>query len=208
MGYLAVLLVALYLMSQPDKPMSHANETKLAQAATSMGIGSPWLLWLLWTAQGESGGSIAAWNDSPGERAAAGKAFDRLVAQGRWPCPETRDVYAIGSGGWFGQLAPYTVLFGHELGYGCDPHAIWRDPVASIRVHLRQVRGTLAILRSKTGGGGTFLQLRALYGLPSRDPQLVDTPERRAQYTKTLRRAGLDPALLDQVVPPLPEVFS
>lgn len=185
------------------------SQGRAAIVATAQNLGLPptWIDWLVWVARGESGWSITAHNDSPGEARASARAYDRLVAEGRWPCGEEASAYAIGSGGWYGQLAPYTIVFGAPRGLGCDVLAIWRDPVASTRVHLRQVAGTLSILRDKTFGGGTWLQLRALYGLPSRDPATVDTPQRRNLYTRSLRRSGIDPAMLDAVVPPLPEVF-
>lgn len=180
----------------------------VAATVANLGLSEPWISWAIWTAKGESGWSTGAHNDSPGESKAAGDTFDRLVGEGRWPCAQTRSKYAIGSGGWFGQLAPLTTYFLADIGAPaavyCEPLQAWKDPRASTLAHFRQVRGTVNILRSKMGDAGTFLMLRALYGLPSRDPTKVDTPERRAQYSKTLEKAGIDPSFLDQRVPPLP----
>lgn len=185
-------------------PPQGAGRDAIIAAGQALGLPPPAITWLLWVAKGESNWSITAHNDSPGERAAAGKAYDRLVKEGRWPCPTERSRYAIGSGGWYGQLAPFSVLFASRVSIGnqCEPLQIWRDPQLSTAAHVEQVKGTLRIARSKLGGAApTWLQLRALYGLPSRDPNTVDTPERRAQYTRTLQRAGLDPAFLDEKVP-------
>jgi hypothetical protein len=186
--------------------VTSTDRASVAAAAQALGLGGDWRDWLIWVSKGEAGWKITAHNSSAGERAAAGKTFDRLVDEGRWPCELVRERYAIGSGGWYGQLAPLTIHFGQSFGLGCDPLAIWHDPLASTRCHLAQVKGTLSILRSKTGGAGNFLQLRALYGLPSRDPATVDTPQRRAQYSATLKRAGINPSFLDRIVPNLPGV--
>lgn len=208
-----LLAVALAIASGKRETMQAAPKGKPVETARALGLEGDWLLWIRWVAQGESRQRINAHNDSPGESAAAGKAYDRLVAEGRWPCAKDRKRYAIGSGGWFGQLAPLTIFYGAKLGYGCDPIAIWRDPIACVRTHLAQVRPTLASLRRRTSGHGTWMELRALYGLPSRDPDdptdpsdshNIDTPERRAQYSGTLRRLGIDPSFLDREVPPLP----
>lgn len=191
----------------------------VAATVANLGLGEPWISWAIWTAKGESGWSTGAWlgrpkddgSFSPGalnERKAAADTLTRLVGEGRWPCADNPAKYGIGSGGWFGQLAPLTTYFLADIGAPasvyCEPQAAWKDPRASTLAHFRQVRGTVNILRSKMGEGGTFLMLRALYGLPSRDPNKVDTPERRAQYTKTLEKAGIDPSFLDQRVPSLP----
>lgn len=207
---IGALLAAAVAMSRARRHVpattTSIDEVSVTATANALGLSQTWRTWLLWVSKGESGWKITAHNKSEGERAAAGRSFDRLVLENRWPCDLQREKYAIGSGGWYGQLAPLTIHHGNALGFGCDPSAIWRDPIASTRAHLAQVRGTLQILRSKTGGAGTFLQLRALYGLPSRDPATVDTPERRAGYTKTLKSAGIDPAFLDQIVPNFPGV--
>jgi hypothetical protein len=197
---------AVFSRARPTTPavVMTAGRAMVVATAQAMGLSGWWADWLVWVSKGEAGWRVTAHNASPGERAAAGKAYDRLVKEGRWPCPLQRSSYAIGSGGLYGQLAPLTIHFGDALGMGCDPIAIWRDPIAGTRCHLEQVRGTLAILRSKTGGKGTALQLRALYGLPTRNPATVDTPQRRAQYSATLRRAGIDPVFLDSIVPQLP----
>jgi hypothetical protein len=193
-------------------PSGSAKRAAVEAAARNAGLPDPWVQWVIWVAKGESNYSLTAHNDSPGERSASRKAYNRLVSEGRWPaaCPKDESRYAIGSGGWGGQLAPYTVVFLARLGAPsalyCDPKAAWKDPRAAIAAHLEQVRGTLNILRSKTGNNATFLQLRALYGLPSRNPFEVDTPKRRAAYTKTLQAAGISPAFLDTPVPNLPPV--
>lgn len=202
-------IAGLVLVGRSSPPSAEIeiprSQRRAAIVATGQQLGLPptWIDWLVWVARGESGWSIQAHNDSPSESSASGRAYDRLVREARWPCEQTRSRYAIGSGGWYGQLAPFTIVFAVQMGMGCDPIAIWRHPVQSTLTHLRQVRGTLATLRAKTGGAGTFLQLRALYGVPSRDPATVDTPNRRAAYTRTLTRAGIDPAMLDAIVPPL-----
>lgn len=184
-----------------------AGRDKILAALDDAGVDDDtWRAWALWVAMGESGWNSSAWNGklpTPGglkERAAAGKAYDRLVADGRWPCEHTRAKYAIGSGGWYGQLAPFTVMFLPEHPLQCEPRAAWVDPVASTLAHFGQLAGTARILRRKDSSPN-MLQLRALYGVPSRDPATVDTPQRRAGYTKTLERAGIDPSLLDAPVP-------
>lgn len=195
-------------VSMGDTVVIPASTGRAAVVAAGQSFGLPeaWVLWLVWTARGESGWKITAHNDSAKESAAALKAYNRLVSEGRWNCPHVVNVYAIGSGGWYGQLAPYTVLWGEERGYGCDPIAIWRDPSAGTRIHLVQARGVLLNLLSQLPPEKrTWLHLRALYGLPSRinEPASIDNPERRAQYGSTLQKAGIHPAFLDQLVPPM-----
>lgn len=189
------------------------------EAWADLGMPPRWAQWGRWVALGESGWHITAQNGKPSstshfhqaERAAAWQAYERLAEQGRWPCPPVPQAQAPGSGGWYGQLWPLTSVFLAEK-YGsafaewyCDPVAVWRNPRLSTIAHIAQVRGTLAIARRKLDGGSpTWLQLRALYGNPSRDPRAVDTAERRAAYTKSSGRAGLPPSWLDESVGSLP----
>lgn len=198
----AVSVAAAAPRRAPEVPPSQGRAAVEA-AMRNAGVSDPWVLWGIWVAKGESNWKITANNHSEGERDAAGDLFDRLVAQGRWPCPVDKARYRIGSGGWFGQLAPLTsyhlIKAGVSPSVACDPKTAWRTPALGVTAHLQQVQGTIPLLPP----GGTFLQLRALYGLPTRDPAAVDTPERRAQYSKTLKSAGIDPSFLDEQVPPL-----
>lgn len=199
-------------------PTGPSGKDAVMSAVADLGLPQYWQLWAAWVAKGESGWSSNAWLGKAGdnrqlarrEREAARDAHDRLVAEGRFPCPPDAAKWGIGSGGWYGQLAPYTAYHLARAGgppdIYCDPHRAWTDPRASTVAHFRQVRGTLEILRAKVGASATFLQLRALYGLPSRDPTKVDTPERRKKYGTTLASAGISKAFLDVAVPALPEV--
>lgn len=66
-------------------------------------------LFLMLVAHGESNYNPSAFNDSPKEAAASGRAFDRLKSSGRIDptCGYTRANLGTGSGGRFGRLVAY-----------------------------------------------------------------------------------------------------
>jgi hypothetical protein len=82
-------------------------------------------LFLMLVAHGESGYSPTAHNDSASESAASGKAFDRLVEQGRInpACGYTRAQVSIGSVGRFQRLAPYFINDLRDVAPCIDPMA-------------------------------------------------------------------------------------
>ncbi len=191
------------LVTGPSKLPAKAQNVQLTVA--ELGYSEFWQTWATWVAYGESRWRINAQNNSPGERAASAKAYARLVDQGRWPmaCPPRP---GLGSGGWYGQLYPFTVLFltqqGTAKALACDPATAWKNPLASTVAHFRMLEGVLANARAQsTDGKVTVLQMRAKYGRLARNVNTVDTPERRSQYTKSMKKAGIDPAFLDAEVP-------
>ena len=67
---------------QPTGPLPQGKRAVI-DAGVELGMPPAWIDWLVWVAKGESDWSITAHNATPGERATAGRAYDRLVAQGR-----------------------------------------------------------------------------------------------------------------------------
>lgn len=188
-----------------DEPfVGPKGRDRVIEAWARLGTPDIWQAWGVWVAKGESGWNANARNASVKERAAANKAWERLSSESRISTPRKP---GEGSGGWYGQLYPFTSYFGAKVGAPVDlinnPERMWQDAEWSTAAHIGQVHGTYRGLVSKLGHAPTALQLRAAYGNPSRDPLAVDTPERRAGYSKTLERAGLSPSLLDERMPPL-----
>ena len=217
----AVLTIAAVVAVQADDTepiLVPPGADGVDQAWDQLGMPDGWRQWGRWVALGESGWHITAQNGKPSstskmhlnERAAAWKGYQRLVNQGRWPCAAVNKSTAPGSGGYYGQLWPLTTVFAKKSGavsedMYCDPVAVWRSPRASTLAHIGQVRGTIAIAKRKLGGAmPTRLQLRAMYGNPSRDPAKVDTAKRRDAYARSTAKAGLPPSWLDEQIGPLP----
>lgn len=86
-------------------------------------------LFLMLVAKGESNYSPTAWNKTPSESAAAGRAYDRLLEQDRLSaaCSYTREELAIGSVGRFQRLAPYFVNDLRNVKPCADPQLDGRD---------------------------------------------------------------------------------
>jgi hypothetical protein len=203
----------------PSSSTPPAKASAVMEVWAELGYPLVWQQWGAWVALGESGWKIGAQNNTPGERWASTKAYQRLTNEGRMPCavpplgPDPSEPGRLivgkgyGSGSWYGQLAPLTSVFLFEKldapPLTCQPAQVWLDKKLSTRAHIVQARGTYKIAAAKLGGSPTPLQLRALYGLPSRDPREVDTAKRRAQYTASTTKAGLPPSWLDEPLPPL-----
>jgi len=198
----ALALASGSASAAPSVPVSKGRAIVVA-IAEQAGLSEFWTNWLVWVSKGESGWSTGAHNDSPGESLASANTMTRLIKEGRWPCPNAPGVFAIGSGGLYGQLAPLTTYFLNKNGLpelACAPAIAWRNVPASTLGHLAQTRGTLKMIPA---GYRNALVLRAAYGNPGRleHPAEIDNPKRRSDYGDTLDKAGIGRAFLDVAIP-------
>lgn len=88
-------------MSNPGSP-----KVRLWKQLEALPLDANQRLFLMLVAKGESNFVPSAFNDSAGEAAAAGRAYDR-IADRLAACGRPRSAYATGSGGRFGRLVPY-----------------------------------------------------------------------------------------------------
>lgn len=117
-------------------------------------------LFLMMVAKGESNFYPSAFNDSAGEAAAAGRAYDRIAAS-LAQCGRSRAAYATGSGGRFGRLVPYFVNDLRNLVPCIDPKLIGDG--------VHDIMSAIITARALQGYGswrGTAGSLRAGWATP------------------------------------------
>lgn len=182
----------------PPKGLAMTNRKDVEAYLSAAGLPDVWVRFFTFVAAGESGFSVKAKNDSPGEARAAGIAYKRNAEKLKH-CGFAAGAYTFGSGGWFG-LLPANAAMNLPKELRChEPGAIVFVPQLAVPAAVGMARGLMRWPQWQ----GTVLSLRAGWGWPAKmgDPERLAA--RRPVYERRAAKLGYPPGYSDTVLPKL-----
>lgn len=182
----------------PPKGLNMTKRKDVEAYLFAAGLPDAWVRFFVFVAAGESGFSVRAKNDSPGEAKAARVAYKRNEAKLKG-CGFAAGAYTFGSGGWFG-LLPANAAMNLPKELRChEPGAIVFVPQLSVPAAIGMARG----LTGWSNYQGTVLSLRAGWGWPAKMGDAERLAARRPVYEARAAKLGYPVGYSDTILPKL-----